>query len=415
LLSLWVLQTVVMLAMPDSVRASEHGYESVEELDLRHLYDLIVDYAPDQAVETPARIRQQSSLAPANVSVITAQDIQHFGYQNLGEILRHVAGFSATSDLTHDNFGVRGIHPGARAGSRVVKFMIDGQPASFRPSSQNLIDDSFIPLPLIERIEIVKGPVSALYGADAFLGVVNVITRDSQDFRAKGQVLELGLSHAQSGDHGSQVQLAGGTLWDDWESTYGLGFGYQERGQLQLPATAPDYALHAAGQGGRVIAPERDRSEPAVLYTRTRYFMTDQQQLALSLHVQQFETDQPYSESLPLRATGHNHLALYNGFLRLDYTHQLNQDWLLRLSGRGWPAGFDLESHCAPSGAGWRGFSQRTPRHRIRQPDRRRHRRHQSGHPHPASANGKWRFVRSVERAVASPAAHDAELSRRSP
>jgi len=66
---------------------------------------------------------------------------------------------------------------GLRAGTRIVKVMINSVPVNFRPDLTAFIGPEYIPMEAVERIEIAKGPLSALYGADAFLATVNVITK----------------------------------------------------------------------------------------------------------------------------------------------------------------------------------------------------------------------------------------------
>src|SRR6185312_10744457 len=72
----------------------------------------------------------------------------------------------------------RGVSGGLRAGTRLVKIMINGTPVNFRPDLRAFIGPEYIPILAVERIEVVKGPLSALYGANAFLATVNVITRE---------------------------------------------------------------------------------------------------------------------------------------------------------------------------------------------------------------------------------------------
>jgi iron complex outermembrane receptor protein len=89
-------------------------------------------------------------------------------------------GFYDVYDLVRHNFGIRGINGGMGASGNVIKLMIDGQPVDFRPTTGNYFGEELIPLQAVERVEIIRGPASALYGANAFLGVINVITRSGK-------------------------------------------------------------------------------------------------------------------------------------------------------------------------------------------------------------------------------------------
>ncbi len=120
----------------------------------------------------------QLSMASGNVKVVTRQDIDNNGWRTLAEVLDTIPGFYVTSDGSLTSIGVRGVTGGLQAGTRLVKIMINGTPVSFRPELRSFLGPEFIPIELVERIEIVKGPLSALYGANAFVGTVNVITRD---------------------------------------------------------------------------------------------------------------------------------------------------------------------------------------------------------------------------------------------
>ncbi len=143
------------------------------ELSLEELMNLEVVSASKKAVKI--------TEAPAIISVITAQQINDAGYQSVAEALQTIPGIDLLYDGLHSNFGVRGINGGLNAWSRILKVMIDNQPVSFRASSENWLDKELIPISAVQRIEVVRGPSSALYGAHAFLGVVNIITRNSEE------------------------------------------------------------------------------------------------------------------------------------------------------------------------------------------------------------------------------------------
>jgi iron complex outermembrane receptor protein len=117
------------------------------------------------------------AMASANVELVTSDDISRRGYQSIGEVLSGALGIYTIDDQVMPSVGVRGISGGLRAGSRLVKVMINGTPVDYRPDLTAFLGPEFIPMEAVDHVEIAKGPLSALYGANAFIAVVNVITR----------------------------------------------------------------------------------------------------------------------------------------------------------------------------------------------------------------------------------------------
>jgi len=131
----------------------------------------------ETVVVTATKQQQPIAAAPAIISVVTSSQIRAMGYRTVAEALQSLPGLYLLHDGVEWNAGVRGVNGGQRAGSRMIKVMIDGQPISFRPSGANWLGLELIPIDAVSHIEMIHGPSSALYGANAFLGVVNVITR----------------------------------------------------------------------------------------------------------------------------------------------------------------------------------------------------------------------------------------------
>jgi iron complex outermembrane receptor protein len=131
----------------------------------------------DTVVVTATKQTQTIAAAPAIISVVTDEQIKRWGYRTVAEALERLPGLYLITDHVNHNLGIRGINGGMRAGSRIVKLMIDGQPVSFRPSTENWLGLELIPIEAVARIEVIRGPTSALYGANAFLGVINIITK----------------------------------------------------------------------------------------------------------------------------------------------------------------------------------------------------------------------------------------------
>ena len=89
--------------------------------------------------------------------------------------------------------GIRGVHAGLRGMSRILKVLIDDHPVAFRPTSGSLLGLEMIPIRAIDRIELIRGPASALYGANAFLGVLQIVTRRGGDVRGGSLAARAGL------------------------------------------------------------------------------------------------------------------------------------------------------------------------------------------------------------------------------
>jgi iron complex outermembrane receptor protein len=115
----------------------------------------------------------------AVTSVITADEIDSMGATDLHEVLQTVPGMVASiQPVTNDYiYSLRGINNST--GSRVL-FMMNGTRINV-PYKGSLMASMEIPVEAIQRIEVIRGPGSALYGADAFAGVVNIITKKAKD------------------------------------------------------------------------------------------------------------------------------------------------------------------------------------------------------------------------------------------
>lgn len=125
--------------------------------------------------------QEERSTALADVFSIGRDEIVSRGYRSVGEILADVPGLYVIDDLVTPSLAVRGVNGGLSAGTRIVKVMINGQAVGFRPELTAFLGPELIPIDVVERIEVAKGPLSSLYGANAFLATVNIITRRGKD------------------------------------------------------------------------------------------------------------------------------------------------------------------------------------------------------------------------------------------
>lgn len=176
-------------AAPDAERSTAHAASgaqasaaevsppSATELDLFKL-----EASLNEVVVTASGGRsEEKSLAAADVVTVTKDEIRVHGWRSLAEVLANVPGLYVIDDLVLPALSVRGTSGGLNAGTRIVKLMIDGTVVNFRPDLTAFLGPEFIPIEVVERVEIAKGPLSALYGANAFLATVNVITRKGPD------------------------------------------------------------------------------------------------------------------------------------------------------------------------------------------------------------------------------------------
>jgi outer membrane receptor for ferrienterochelin and colicins len=146
--------------------------------DKTNLLDLpIEDLMSVQVVLAASRYEQPTGRAPSSVTIITADEIRWYGWRTLADILRSVRGFYVTNDRNYSYLGVRGfLRPGDYNGR--VLLMIDGHPINENVYGSTSIGLGFsLDVDLIERVEVVRGPSSSLYGTNAFFGVINVITK----------------------------------------------------------------------------------------------------------------------------------------------------------------------------------------------------------------------------------------------
>ena len=131
-------------------------------------------------VLTASRLRQARADVPASVTVIEAEQIAAWGVRTVPELMRFVPGMFLGHGDNENNPSVT-YHAGNPNLTRRMQVLVDGRSA-IRPGIAAVTwDDLAVALEDIQRIEITRGPNSATYGANAFLGVINIITRHPAD------------------------------------------------------------------------------------------------------------------------------------------------------------------------------------------------------------------------------------------
>lgn len=151
----------------------------------------------EQVSETAAKAERDVDQVPAVVTVLTDTQMHQLGLTRLPELFRMVPGF----ETIETNWGDRLLHHGL---SSTLLFMVDGVPLSNPRLSLGMFGQDFqLKLNHVERVEFVRGPGSVLWGQNAFLGIVNLITRTPQ---VKGERVR---AHVRLGTLDSQELFAG--------------------------------------------------------------------------------------------------------------------------------------------------------------------------------------------------------------
>lgn len=271
-------------------------------------------------VTSATKKTQKISQAPAVISVITAKQIQERGYRTVGEALESVAGLDLLHDHFQYNLGIRGISGGKRAWSRIVKVMIDGQPVSFRSSSENWLGEELIPMNVISKIEIIRGPGSALYGANAFLGVINIITKTAEEVRI-GEVLgQFGVGEDYLA--GGANVMAGGNAGDFDVVVAGSFFIPNDTGYKVVPM--PGEQLPPS------IADEESRDDIAAkesYFAKLHYGNERMGDVTLDFNLQWLDSYAEFQDWGYL--THNNRVGLYNLYGRAKYGKSFGEtlDW----------------------------------------------------------------------------------------
>lgn len=197
------------------------------------------------SVYSASRYEQPVTQAPSSVSIVTADDIKKFGYRNLADIVGSMRGMYTSNDRIYQRLGIRGFNRSGDYNTRVL-VLIDGH-----RSNDNIVDFSaigsefMIDVDDISRVELVRGAASSLYGSNAFLGILNIITKRGHDLEGP----------AVTGLFGSQDTYKGkftyGQKFGNGSELYLSGSHYQSDGEDSLPVTGL----------GTAVNMDKDRSE----------------------------------------------------------------------------------------------------------------------------------------------------------
>ena len=258
----FVFATGVLLAVRP-ISASPSQQTDLTSATLEELMNIPVT----TATRTPESLKD----VPARMHIVTAEEIRRRGYRSLADVLKDVPDVKV--DFAADpDFPMELVVQGTRGASRVV-VLLDGIRIS-APTNEPLPILANYPVHDARQIEILFGPASAMYGADAFSAVINIISKDATDstgLQAETAVGQDGLynesaSYGARFGRGGSVRLSGQFLYDrqpELSKVYPGDFG-----GLQAQHTGVFNTIFGPMTSLRAVSPEIGRAHVCTPVTR---------------------------------------------------------------------------------------------------------------------------------------------------
>ena len=170
------LNLVLILVLNLMIFTSKNSFAQKKETGLDEMFAIFTE---EEIVVSALKKPRTVSKSPAIMSVITAKQIKQMGFRTLTEVLDIVPGFDISwSETGEREIAVRGV---LDTNSQKVKVLIDGHSINDVWSGESSWNYDDLVVENIKRVDIIRGPGSALHGQNAFLTVINVITKDAYD------------------------------------------------------------------------------------------------------------------------------------------------------------------------------------------------------------------------------------------
>ncbi len=179
---LLVIALVVVCATAGPAFAQDASRCAPRQISRSELLALDLESLLDIKVVTASKFSESQSDAPGIISVVTQDELRRFGGTTLREVLERVPGLSSSTAYFTDRSMVAARGDQTKINGGHVLFLINGRPTR-EVLEGGLVSDLLesFPVNVLERIEVIKGPGSVLYGSNAFSAVVNLITREAEN------------------------------------------------------------------------------------------------------------------------------------------------------------------------------------------------------------------------------------------
>jgi len=205
----------------------------------------------EQLVTVASRYAQTVRKAPSIVDVITAEQIRQRGYRTVADVLRDLPGiYLWKGPEGRDLAAFRGV---ISADNNKLLVLVDGQPWYDGVYTHGFVGD-YLPLSHVRQIEVIKGPGSAIYGTNAFSGVVNIVTFDAADLQGARVRLQAGSTGrhdlvATAGDKGRAGSFDTSiSVYARVLGNLGQGLTVNPEGAVDVPDTDPKKSINVGGK-----------------------------------------------------------------------------------------------------------------------------------------------------------------------
>lgn len=278
----------------------------------------------EEVVVTGSRIQRSTFDTSTPVNTIDQATISESGFSSINDVLRFDPSIGV--GLNSANGSPSGL-PNAQAGAGFVNLrglgtdrslvLVNGRRRVSGSFDSSAVDVSMIPAGLIERVEIITGGASAVYGADAVSGVVNIITKDNMD----GLEISVGAGLGTEGSGGERVSVdvTGGTEFADGRGSIVFGLSYSK--ENELTALQRDFAkiqldleTNPANTGPNDGIPDRVHvsNRGLFIFPYTGGFSSGGKWYTVDPNLRLIDTGQPFNSISGIGAEGFRYIEFAN-------------------------------------------------------------------------------------------------------
>jgi len=161
--------SLYLLALYNPIVNANEDFESLLSMSLQELMQIEIS----SASKTELTVDE----IPASVVIINRQDIKRYGYNSLEEVIKNIPGMYMTEDWAwfgSVNYGVRGLYSKGHFDNMAI--LVNGVSQMEDGKRGYPLEKINVPVQAIDRVEVIRGPMSVIYGSSAFMGVINIIT-----------------------------------------------------------------------------------------------------------------------------------------------------------------------------------------------------------------------------------------------